>query len=125
MIFTEKKITITNNQCKIDSPVVLYRGDYNVEVSGNDVLVMSKELENYYGEYAGITKLDRFTAELFRKEVNDMVESGFYDQWYENALVQLIFKTNFKLHYVDVINYSWTEVDSVNDLLIAKQICGN
>lgn len=32
MIFTEKKITITNNQCKIDSPVVLYRGDYNVEV---------------------------------------------------------------------------------------------
>ena len=83
---------------------------------------MSKELENYYGEYAGITKLDRFTAELFRKEVNDMVESGFYDQWYENALVQLIFKTNFKLHYVDVINYSWTEVDSVNDLLIAKQI---
>ena len=54
-------------------------GDYNVEVSGNDVLVMSKQLENYYGEYAGITKLDRFTAELFRKEVNDMVESGFYD----------------------------------------------
>ena len=32
MIFTEKKITISNNQCKIDSPVVLYRGDYNVEV---------------------------------------------------------------------------------------------
>ena len=32
MIFTEKKITITNNECKIDSPVVLYRGDYNVEV---------------------------------------------------------------------------------------------
>lgn len=32
MIFTDKKITINNNQCKIDSPVVLYRGDYNVEV---------------------------------------------------------------------------------------------
>lgn len=32
MIFTEKKITINNNQCKIDSPVVLYRGDYNIEV---------------------------------------------------------------------------------------------
>ena len=32
MIFTEKKITINNNRCKIDSPVVLYRGDYNVEV---------------------------------------------------------------------------------------------
>ena len=32
MIFTEKKITITKNQCNIDSPVVLYRGDYNVEI---------------------------------------------------------------------------------------------
>ena len=32
MIFTEKKITIKNNQCEIDGPVVLYRGDYNVEV---------------------------------------------------------------------------------------------
>ena len=32
MIFTERKIIIKNNQCKIDSPIVLYRGDYNVEV---------------------------------------------------------------------------------------------
>lgn len=32
MIFTEKKITITNNQCNIDSPIILYRGDYNVEI---------------------------------------------------------------------------------------------
>ena len=32
MIFTEKTITITNNQCKMDSPVLLYRGDYNIEV---------------------------------------------------------------------------------------------
>ena len=32
MIFTEKNIIINNNECKIDSPVILYRGDYNVEV---------------------------------------------------------------------------------------------
>ena len=32
MIFTERKIIMNNNQCKIDSPIVLYRGDYNVEV---------------------------------------------------------------------------------------------
>lgn len=32
MIFTEKTVTINNNECKIDSPVILYRGDYNVEV---------------------------------------------------------------------------------------------
>ena len=32
MIFTEKTVTINNNQSTMDSPVVLYRGDYNVEI---------------------------------------------------------------------------------------------
>lgn len=97
-------------------------GDYNVEVSGDQVLVMSKDLKTYYGEYAGVTKLDRKSSLLMREEMNNMVEEGFYDQWYENALVQLIFKQDFKLYYTDISNYEWTEVDSVNDLLLAKQI---
>lgn len=97
-------------------------GDYNVEVSGEQVLVMSKDLNSYYGEYAGVTKLDRESSLLMRKEMNNMIEEGFYDQWYENALVQLIFKHNFRLYYTDISNYEWTEVDSVNDLLLAKQI---
>lgn len=97
-------------------------GDYNVEVSGDQVLVMSKDLKTYYGEYAGVTKLDRESSLLMREEMNNMVEEGFYDQWYENALVQLIFKQDFKLYYTDISNYEWTEVDSVNDLLLAKQI---
>ena len=97
-------------------------GDYNVEVSGDQVLVMSKDLVSYYGEYAGVTKLNYSSAKLLREEINNMIEEGCYDQWYENALVQLIFKNNFKLYYSDISNYEWTEVDSVNDLLLAKQI---
>lgn len=97
-------------------------GDYNVEVSGDHVLVMSKELETYHGEYAGITKLDRKSSLLMRDELNNMIEEGYYDQWYENALVQLIFKNDFELFYTDICNYDWTEVDSVNDLLHAKNI---
>ena len=83
---------------------------------------MSKELDNYYGEYAGVTMLDRESSVLMKKEMESMVEEGFYDQWYENALVQLIFKNDFKLYYIDITNYDWTEVDSVNDLLLAKRI---
>ncbi len=110
-----------------DRPAVLLDssikdGDYNVQVSGNQVLVMSKDLTSYYGEYAGVTKLDGESAEKMRLEVEHMVEAGFYDQWYENALVQLIFKHDFKLYYEDISSYEWTEVDSVNDLLVAKQI---
>ena len=32
MIFTERTITISKDTCEIDKPIVLYRGDYNVEV---------------------------------------------------------------------------------------------
>lgn len=97
-------------------------GDYNVEVSGDQVLVMSKELTSYYGEYAGVTKLDYGSSLLMCKEINEMIEEGFYNQWYENALVQLIFKYDFRLYFKDISSYEWTEVDSVNDLLLAKQI---
>lgn len=97
-------------------------GDYNVQVSDDHVLVMSKDLDTYFGEYAGITRLDRKSAQLMRRELESMVEDGFYDQWYENALVQLIFKSDFNLYYTDISDYDWTEVDSVNDLLLAKQI---
>ena len=31
MIFTERTIKISNDVCNIDEPIVLYRGDYNVE----------------------------------------------------------------------------------------------
>ena len=59
---------------------------------------------------------------LLLDEVNSMVNKGYYDQWYENALVQMIFMHNFKLKYFDVCDYHWTEVDNVDDLLNAKQI---
>jgi choline kinase len=101
---------------------IKHGGDYNVQVKDNIVVVMSKELKNYYGEYAGITKLDGSTAEILRKEVELMVNDRNYDQWYENALVQLIFKSNFKLGFIDISEYNWAEIDSVDDLIIAKEI---
>ena len=112
----------------VEAPLVLLDssiktdGDYNVEVSGNRVLVMSKELSSYYGEYAGITKLDRNAAMLMKNEMEIMVEEGSYNQWYEDVLVQLIFKNDFRLDYKDIADYDWTEVDCVSDLLHAKNI---
>lgn len=97
-------------------------GDYNVEVQGENVLVMSKDLKEYYGEYAGVTLLDKYGAERLCHEVEYMVEKGEYDQWYENALVRAIFIDDFKLKYIDICDYEWTEVDDVNDLVLAKKI---
>lgn len=111
----EKATVLLDSSIKTD-------GDYNVEVSGDRVLVMSKDLSSYYGEYAGLTKLDRISAQLMKAEMESMIEEGYYDQWYENVLVQLIFKNDFKLYYKDICDYEWTEVDCVSDLILAKNI---
>lgn len=97
-------------------------GDYNAQVIDSQIVVMSKGLNEYYGEYAGITKLDLNAAGLLKEEIEHMVNMGQYDLWYEEALVQLIFEKNFILNYHDVCDYDWTEIDSVNDLLFARKI---
>ena len=111
----EKPYVLLDSSIKTD-------GDYNAEVSDDCVVVMSKSLQSYYGEYAGITMLDHESAKLMKQELENMIEEGHYDQWYENALVQLIFKNDFKLYYQDICDYEWTEVDCVNDLLRARMI---
>lgn len=115
--------------CKqVEKPCVLIdssiknNGDYNVQVLNGKILVMSKNLDNYYGEYAGVTKLDAKSACIVKKQVENMVRLGMYDQWYENALVQLIFDTDFELEYIDICNNKWTEVDCVDDMLLARRI---
>jgi len=111
----EKPVVLLDSSIKID-------GDYNVQVSEGKVLVMSKDLDNYFGEYAGVTKLDKISALELKKEIELMVNSDMFDQWYENALVQMIFQRNFELFYEDISEYSWTEVDGVSDFLLAKKI---
>jgi choline kinase len=97
-------------------------GDYNVQVNDDNILVMSKDLKEYYGEYAGITKLSKFHCSIFKDKLVTMINDGYYNQWYENVLVQLIFDDNFILNYIDVKNYEWTEIDEVDDLIKAKII---
>ena len=86
------------------------------------VIVMSKALTSYTGEYAGVTKLDAASAKQLSAQLDEMVEDGRYTTWYEDALVQMIFERNFQLYVQDISKYDWTEVDSVNDLLYAKRI---
>ena len=124
-----EEAAIENIICKrTDKPLVCIdssiknSGDYNVQVSEDKILVMSKELEEYYGEYAGVAKMDRGSSLLLKESIITMVESGMYDQWYENAIVQMIFNEGFQLYYQDIRDYKWTEVDCVGDMLLAKQI---
>jgi len=108
-------------QVLVDSSVKS-QGDYNVQVCDEKVVVMSKELDDYFGEYAGITKINADSVNFLNESIGKLIEEGQYDQWYENALVQMIFRYNFSLYYTDVSEYNWTELDDVSDLVRAKRI---
>jgi choline kinase len=112
---TEKPYVLIDTSCQ-DA------GDYNVQVKEGKVLVMSKQLTSFSGEYACLTKLDSISSRLLKQEINDMIKQEMYDQYFENALVQMIFSHGFELYYLDIVDYQWTEVDCVDDLLKAKEI---
>lgn len=112
---TDKPLVLLDGSIKKD-------GDYNVQVEGDKVVVMSKGLDEYCGEYAGIAKLDKKSLPLYKEEVESMIKNGLYDQWYEDALVEMIFKNNFAVFYKDISEYDWTEIDCVSDLVFAKKI---
>ena len=83
---------------------------------------MSKNLTEYLGNYASVTKLDAVSSRFLLEQLELMVNEEFYNLFFEDALVQMIFEKNFELYYTDIKNYKWTEVDSVDDLLKARQI---
>lgn len=95
---------------------------YNVQVQGELVCVMSKNLTDYMGNYASVTKLDAVSARFLLEQLNKMVNDEMYNLFFEDALVQMIFQKNFELYYKDIKEYKWTEVDCVDDLLKARQI---
>lgn len=112
----------------IDYPYVLLdsthkdANKYNVQVQGDLVCVMSKNLTEFEGNYASITKLDAVSSRFLLEQLNQMVNEEMYNLFFEDALVQMIFQKNFELYYKDIKDYKWTEVDCVDDLLKARQI---
>ena len=95
---------------------------YNVQVQGDMVCVMSKNLTEYMGNYASVTKLDAVSSRFLLEQLNLMVNDEMYNLFFEDALVQMIFEKNFELYYKDIKDYVWAEVDAVDDLLRAQQI---
>ncbi len=114
--------------CKnTDVPYVLVdssktEGKYNVQVNGDRICVMSKALSSFYAQYVSITKLDAVSARFLIEEIDNMVNGEMYDQLFEDALVQMIFENDFDLYYKDIKDYSWSEIDNVDDLLKAKEV---
>lgn len=95
---------------------------YNVQVQGDKVCVMSKNLTEFLGNYASVTKLDAVSSRFVLEQLDQMVNEGMFNLFFEDSLVQMIFDKNFELYYKDIRDYQWTEVDNVDDLLKAREI---
>lgn len=97
-------------------------GAYNIVAKDDQVLVMSKKLENFTAKYCCMTKLDPVSSRLLKEEIDSMINGNMYDQYFEDSLVQMIMFHDFQLSYVDIAGQKWAEVDSVDDLLTAQEI---
>lgn len=115
-------LNIKDEACVLYDSSIGDGADYKVAEKNGQVVVMSKELNDFSGEYVGITKFSKNNAIKLSKKVEEIIESELFNEWYETALVDMIFNNNFKLRAIDVNEYNWTEIDNVNDLLKAKEI---
>jgi len=97
-------------------------GAYNIVAKDDQVLVMSKKLDVFNAKYCCMTKLDPVSARLLKEEIDSMINGNMYDQYFEDSLVQMIMFHDFQLSYVDIAGQKWSEVDTVDDLLIAQEI---
>lgn len=97
-------------------------GDYNVRVCDSKIVVMGKELTEYDGEYAGISKIKNSDIKTTFEQIDDLVDNDLYDQWYENALVQLILNHKLDFYAQDISEHQWSEIDSINNLFKIKRI---
>ncbi len=118
-----KYLTVPTNQpyVLVDSSKAS-QGAYNAVIRDRQVLVMSKKLENYSARYCCMTKLDPVSSRLLKEEVDSMINSNMYDQYFENGLVQMIMFHDFQLFCEDINGMKWSEVDTVDDLLTAQEI---
>lgn len=118
--------------CEVPQKTTIYydssikeKGDYNVQIFKDQIIVMGKELTTYDGEYAGVTKFCHHDIRAIFEEVNLMVHDDLYDQWYENALVQMMLTQKLNFYAKDISEFQWTEIDNINNLLRIREIIGH
>ena len=97
-------------------------GYYNAVVNEDEILVMSSKLEHFDARYCCMSKLDPVSSRLLKQEIDEMVNAGMHDQFFEDALVQMVMFHDFQLYCQDVAGQQWAEVNTVDDLFEAQEI---
>lgn len=106
----------------IDSTSDLDEEAMKVKVVGNQVVLMSKNLDvsDSYGENVGIIRFRKESLSLLRNILCDIISSGFLELWFPEALNEFV---KYKpLYYIDVKGLPWIEIDYPRDLEKAREL---
>lgn len=111
-----------DNFVVLDSSKNCTDADYKIVVKDDLVTNMGKSIpfDNYYGEYAGISRLSKKSAISLRRKIEEKLFREEYDTWYETALLDLIKENDLALSYLDLRGNTWIEVDNEKDLESAR-----
>lgn len=98
-------------------------GGYRAAILWRKVITMGMGLTSPGGEYAGMTVLDGASAKKLRHRVEQMVEEGVINEWYETAVASLILDGEIEMGWCDVSRWPWAEIDTPDDLITAEVVC--
>lgn len=93
----------------------LDEGDYFFGCDGNKIMKYGKELarEIRTHEYVGIARIRSPFMPYFKAKMNEMIEAGKYDGWWENILYACSEERD--VYVRDVAGHFWAEVDYIDD----------
>lgn len=71
------------------------------------------------GEYIGVSFFKWKDAEIIFKEIEELLEKGKNNLWYEDAINNILAKVKIKAHLIK--NSPWIEIDTIDDLREARE----
>ena len=107
----------------VDFTVEIAEEEMKVKVEGDRVVAISKEIppEEADGEYIGITRIDAEGSIEFFDAVSKTLRDEGYNVFYEAAYQRMIVEGNY-VTYEDTKGLPWIEIDTPEDLHMARKI---
>jgi len=109
-------INQTNAVVMLADSTRIDNADYRFGFMGDQINRFGKHLTNQEtdGEYVGIVRIDKCFTDTFKQTLEEMINAGKSDIWWEDVLYSFIAK-QVPIHFFDVAGTFWTEVDTLRD----------
>ena len=105
----------------VDADKELDEEEMKIRVENERVVAVGKELERADGEYIGLCKFESEDATALVHQLDDLVDQGQTNEWYEAAFDRLVPDRPVS---VVAVRDDWIEIDDREDLRVARRLWG-